>query len=136
MHCAVNRTQPCDVIPLQKGGDLNDPSNYRGIAMSSCLSKLFCKILDSRLQAYLEEYDIINRCQIGFRPKSRTSDHILVLTSINIYIFIAIALHESIFLDVLHFPMKNIKSRDLEATHMGGATSMSASDVVCLLLLL
>ena len=40
-----------------------------------------------------------------------------------IYIFIAIALDESIFLDVLHFPMKNIKSRDLEATPMGGATS-------------
>ena len=32
-------------------------------------------------------------------------------------------LDESIFLDVLHFPMKNIKSRDLEATPMGGSTS-------------
>ena len=41
----------------------------------------------------------------------------------NIYIFIAIARDESIFLDVLHFPMKNIKSRDLEATPMGGLTS-------------
>ena len=41
----------------------------------------------------------------------------------NIYIFIAIALDESIFLDVLHSPMKNIKSHDLEATPMGGATS-------------
>ena len=40
-----------------------------------------------------------------------------------IYIYIAIALDESIFLDVLHFPMKNIKSRDLEATPMGWATS-------------
>ena len=38
-------------------------------------------------------------------------------------IFIAIALDESICLDVLHFPMKNIKSRDLEATPMCGATS-------------
>ena len=54
--------------------------------------------------------------------------------SYNIYIFIAIALDESIFLDVLHFPMKNIKSRDLEATPMGGATSKPAIDVVCLLL--
>ena len=43
--------------------------------------------------------------------------------SFNIYIFIAIAQDESIFLDVLHFPMKNIKSRDLEATPMGGASS-------------
>ena len=41
----------------------------------------------------------------------------------NIYIFIVIALDERIFLDVLHFPMKNIMSRDLEATPIGGATS-------------
>ena len=54
---------------------------------------------------------------------------------VNIYIFIAIALDESIFLDVLHSPTKNIKSHDLEATPMGGATSKPASDVVCLLLL-
>ena len=39
-----------------------------------------------------------------------------------IYIFITVALDESIFLHVLHFPMKNIKSRGLEATPMGGAT--------------
>ena len=59
-----------------------------------------------------------------------------ILTPIfNIYIFIALALDECIFLDVLHFPMKNIKSRDLEATPMGGAMSKPSSDVVCLLLL-
>ena len=45
------------------------------------------------------------------------------LSLLYIYIFITIALDESIFLDVLHFPMKNIKSRDLEATPMGGPTS-------------
>ena len=49
-------------------------------------------------------------------PKLRNIVH-------NIYIFIVIALDESIFFDVLHFPMKNIKSRDLEAMPMGGATS-------------
>ena len=43
--------------------------------------------------------------------------------NVNIYIFIAIALDESIFLDVLHSPMKIIKSLDLEATHIDGATS-------------
>ena len=41
----------------------------------------------------------------------------------NIYIFIAIALDESIFLDVLHFPVENIKSCDPEATPIGGTTS-------------
>ena len=52
---------------------------------------------------------------------------------LNIYIFIAIVLNESIFVDVLHFPMKNIKSHDLKATPMGGAMSKRTSDVVCLL---
>ena len=33
------------------------------------------------------------------------------------------------------FQKKNIKSRDLEATPMSGATSKPSSDVVCLLLL-
>ena len=51
-----------------------------------------------------------------------------------IFIFLYV-LDESIFLDVLHYPMKTVKSRDLEATPMGGATSKPASDVVCLLLL-
>ena len=41
----------------------------------------------------------------------------------NIYISIAVALDESFFLDVFHFPMKNIKSRGLETTPMGEATS-------------
>ena len=48
----------------------------------------------------------------------------------NIYIFIAVALDESIFLNVLHFPMKNIKSCDLEATPMSGMKSKPASDFV------
>ena len=59
----------------------------------------------------------------------------LMAVKLNIYISIAIALDESIFLDVLNFQMKNIKSRVLEATPMGGATSKRANDVVCLLLL-
>ena len=50
-----------------------------------------------------------------------------------VHVASAPALDESIFLDVLHFPMKNIKSQDLEAMPMGGETSKQAS-VVCLLL--
>ena len=44
---------------------------------------------------------------------------------------IAVTLNESIFLDVLHFPMKNIKSGGLEATPMGGVTSKPTSDIAC-----
>ena len=44
-------------------------------------------------------------------------------------IFIAIALNESIFLDVLHFPMKNIKSRDLEATFQRASQTLKQPNV-------
>ena len=57
--------------------------------------------------------------------------YIALLCFPNIYIFIAIALDESIFLDVLHFPMKNIKSRGLEATPMGGLTSKLIQGNLC-----
>ena len=40
------------IKPLFKAGMADDPSNYRGIAISSCLSKLFCKILDNRSQNF------------------------------------------------------------------------------------
>ena len=58
-----------------------------------------------------------------FTPVSDQMQILFLQIHTYIYIFIAIAQDESIFLDVLHFPMKNIKSRDLEATPIGGAMS-------------
>ena len=37
------------IKPIYKGGSTMDTNNYRGIAISSCFSKLFCKILFNRL---------------------------------------------------------------------------------------
>ena len=56
-----------------------DTNNYRGIAISSCFSKLFCKILFNRLDKYLEDNSIIGSEQIGIRKHCRTTDHILTL---------------------------------------------------------
>ena len=59
-----------------------DTNNYRGIAISSCFSKLFCKILFNRLDKYLEDNSIIGSEQIGFRKHCRTTDHILTLKTL------------------------------------------------------
>lgn len=67
---------------IHKSGDTSDPNNYRGITVNSCLSKTFCSILNTRLKKYLQENHILSEWQIGFRPKSRTSDHILVLRTL------------------------------------------------------
>ena len=59
-----------------------DPNNYRGIAMMSCLAKLFNKILSNRLEKFFETNNIIKKEQIGFMKKSRTSDHMFILRTL------------------------------------------------------
>ena len=51
-------------------------------------------------------------------PRTALTEDVDIVQCPYIYIFIAIALDENIFLDVLHFSMKNIKSRDLDATRL------------------
>ena len=70
------------IKPIFKDGCCNDPLNYRGIALSSCLSKFFLRILHNRLEKYLELNNVICHEQIGFRKGNRTSDHILTLKTI------------------------------------------------------
>ena len=67
---------------IYKGGGTMDTNNYRGIAISSCFSKLICKILFNRLDKYLEDNSIIGSEQIGFRKHCRTTDHILTLKTL------------------------------------------------------
>lgn len=70
------------IVPIHKSGSLNDPNNYRGITISSCLGKLFTKLMANRLTCWLVSNNILAEQQIGFRPGCRTSDHVFVLKSI------------------------------------------------------
>ena len=67
---------------IYKSGDKSDPSNYRGICVSSCLSKLFCSILNQRLHNFIRERNLLHPSQIGFLLGFRTSDHIFSLRTI------------------------------------------------------
>ena len=69
------------IVPIFKGEDSFDPSNYRGIAITSCMGKLFTLILNDRLTTFLEKRNILKPNQIGFRKGYRTSDHVFVLNS-------------------------------------------------------
>ena len=43
------------VVPLYKNkGSIDDPDNYRGITLLSCLGKLFTAAINARLTSYLE----------------------------------------------------------------------------------
>ena len=67
---------------INKGGDIDDPNNYRGITLTSCLGKLFCLILYNCLIPTLENNNVYCKEQAGFRQDYRTPDHIFLLRSI------------------------------------------------------
>ena len=68
------------IVPLFKNkGSINDPDNYRGITLLSCLGKLFTSAIDSRLSAYLESTGTLGDEQAGFRSGFSTIDHVFVL---------------------------------------------------------
>ena len=69
-------------MPLHKSGNTDDPNNFRGICTSSCSGKCFTSIMNTRLNDFLENKEIINKCQIGFRKGYRTADHLLVLKTL------------------------------------------------------
>jgi len=70
------------VIPVPKPGkDTSDPSNYRPIALTSCICKVMERMINSRLVWYLERNKIISPMQCGFRKQRSTTDHLVRLES-------------------------------------------------------
>ena len=69
------------IVPIYKNkGSKNDPNNYRGITLLSCLAKFFNIALNNRLKVISEK--IISLIQAGFRPGFSTTDHIFTLLCI------------------------------------------------------
>ena len=64
---------------LHKSGTKTDPNNFRGICISSCLGKLFNKLLRDRLETYCDKNKLISDSQLGGRAGARTADHLLVI---------------------------------------------------------
>ena len=75
------------IKPLYKSkGDPTLPENYRPITILSCMGKLFTAILNSRLNNYLEENNLLNETQAGFRASYSTADNIFVIHALTEYL--------------------------------------------------
>ena len=77
-------TNWCEAIiyPIHKIGGVNNPNNYRGIALLSCISKLFTKIINARLVSWATNNNKMSELQAGFTKGKSTIDHIFVLQSL------------------------------------------------------
>ncbi len=70
------------ITPIHKSGSKSDPNNYRGISISSCVSKLFSMIINSRLETYMSDRKLISKNQNGFKKGHRTEDNIHILQTL------------------------------------------------------
>ena len=56
-----------NIIPIFKGGDKEEPLNYRPVSLTSVVCKICEKIIRTRWIKYLEERGILSDAQFGFR---------------------------------------------------------------------
>ena len=69
------------IVPIyKKKGNKNDPNNYRGITLISCLAKFFTIILNNRLKVVAKW--VITNIQAGFQQGYSTLDHVFTLMCI------------------------------------------------------
>ena len=68
------------IIPVPKKGDLTKTDSYRGIALTSIVSKTMHRMILNRMKPSLER--VLRRHQNGFRPGRSTASHILSLRRI------------------------------------------------------
>ncbi len=71
--------------PVPKKGDCSNPSNYRPIALLSCLSKAFETILNRKIHKHLSASILLSDRQYGFRKGRSTGDLLAFLSNSGSY---------------------------------------------------
>ena len=83
--CFVNCVYPWNesiITPILKKGNKSNPDNYRAIAVSSIIGKIFSTILLERLHKFKKEKCPDPPNQLGFTKGAQTYDHILTMQTI------------------------------------------------------
>ena len=61
------------VTPVYKNGNKDEINNYRPISVLPALSKVFERVMHSRVVSFLENNNILNDCQFGYRNGRSTN---------------------------------------------------------------
>ena len=65
-HDLPDQLAVMNIIPVLKSGDLSQTSNYRGIALTSLVSKLINRMILNRIRPAIDQ--LLRGNQSGFRP--------------------------------------------------------------------
>lgn len=149
-----NSMKIAKVSPVYKKGSKFDPGNYRPISVLPILSKVFEKLVNSRLMKYLNRNDLLFKHQYGFREKHSTKLSLINLANhlikyqdkgqVTVGVFIDFAkAFDTINHDILLHKLKNYGIRGiqldwfrdylcnrLQFVHHNGSSSSLAS-IVC-----
>ena len=68
------------IIPVYKKGDIYNMANYRSISRLPVISNVFEKLINEQLKLFMQNHNILNNAQHGFRKKKSTETALLQLT--------------------------------------------------------
>lgn len=88
------------VVPVFKGGNSEEESNYRPISLIVTFSKVFEKLLKNKITHYLESNFLLSQNQFGFRKNKSTSSAIVEFVQIAIDCFERGLYSTAVFVDL------------------------------------
>ena len=68
-----------NVTPVPKGGSSDAVSNFRPVSVLPVVVKIFERLIHQQLYSYLQEHNILDSAQFGFRPGHSTQDGLVSL---------------------------------------------------------
>ena len=69
-------------VLIHKKGDADEISNFRPIALMSCIYKLFMSVMASRIVMYAIANNLLSYCQKSARPSEGCYEHTFLLQSL------------------------------------------------------
>jgi len=83
--CQSSERTPSDwhlvnIVPIYKKGDKYNKANYRRVSLLSCVYKLYARVLQRRLAAFLQEH-IVDE-QAGFSAGKGCDDNLCIMTDV------------------------------------------------------
>ena len=81
LHSFPSIWKTCSIFPIHNmGKPIDSPASLRPISLATCVSKLFERIILSRLLFFLKSNSNLSSRQTGFRPGRSTLDQILLVS--------------------------------------------------------